>query len=388
MRTGIFFVLLWVVVVPSLGSAAVWSDPFEISGWIPYWRTEKGVADVLPNLDRVKEINPFVYTLKSDGTLVDNGSLDTEPWQTLIAEAHKKKVRVIPTVMTSDGELVHRLLSNTKTRIALEDSIKSLVYEKGFDGVDIDFEGKYAKTRPYFSTFLKGLAMRFPDKWVMCTVESRTPVEDRFVRTPEDLEFANDFPSLQKYCDRVRFMAYDQQSVDLRLNAAHAHELYSPVSDTAWVEKVIRLAMKDISPHKIMIGVPTYGYEYDVTAYADGYTYDLLWSFNPGYALPIAQQYGITPQRNSYGEMFFTYIATSSQATSAVPNGPYVAAAATTLAQASNTNHTFRMMVWSDARAVQDKIDLARRLGVRGVSIFKFDGGQDPALWSMLPLRE
>ncbi len=382
-----FFLLLVFFVLPQSASAALWSAPFEVSGWIPYWRSATGTQDVLPHLNQLNEVNPFVYTLKSDGTFLDNGKLDEEPWKSFIAEAKKNHVRVIPTVMTSNGELVHTLLSNQKSRNALQDYITALVKEKGFDGIDIDFEGKQARTRPYFSLFLKGLYMRMGNKWVMCTVEARTPDADRFVVTPPDIEFANDFPSLNKYCDRVRFMAYDQQSIDLNLNKAHVKELYSPVSDPAWVEKTIRLAMKDIKKNKIMIGVPTYGYEYDVTAYADGYTYDLQWSFNPGYAWPIAQQYGITPQRNSYGEMFFTYVPTTTRSTSAIPNSGNVAAAATTLAQLTNSNHTFRMMVWSDAQAVKDKIDLARRLGVRGISIFKLDGGQDPALWSVLPVR-
>lgn len=380
--------LVCVFAAPSSTSAAVWSSPFEVSGWIPYWRTATGTADVLPNLNKVQEINPFVYTLKSDGTLLDNGKLDQEPWKSFIVEARKKNVRIIPTVMTSNGELVHTLLSNQKTRIALEDHITAVVKEKGFDGIDIDFEGKKAETRDYFSTFLKGLYMRMGNKWVMCTVEARTPAEDRFVEIPKDLEFANDFPSLNKYCDRVRFMTYDQQSVDLTLNNAHVNELYAPVSDPAWVEKALRLAMKDIKKSKIVMGIPTYGYEYDVTAYANGYTYDLLWSFNPGYALPIARQYGITPTRNSYGEMFFTYIATTSQTTSAIPNSANVGAAASSLAQLTNTNHTFRMMVWNDAQAVQEKIALAKKLGIRGVAIFKFDGGQDPGIWGILPVRD
>ena len=41
-------------------------------------------------------------------------------------------------------------------------------------------------------------------------------------------------------------------------------------------------------------------------------------------------------------------------------------------------------MSWSDAEAIRAKADLAKELGVRGISIFKVDGGQDPALWNML----
>jgi peptidoglycan hydrolase-like protein with peptidoglycan-binding domain len=41
-------------------------------------------------------------------------------------------------------------------------------------------------------------------------------------------------------------------------------------------------------------------------------------------------------------------------------------------------------MDWPDAQSVQSKIDLAKRLGVRGISIFKLDGGQDPGIWKVL----
>lgn len=370
--------------------------PFEVSGWIPYWRAATGTADVLPNLSTLTEVNPFVYTLKSDGTLLDNGKLDEEPWLTLRAEAKKKNVRFIPTVMTSNSELLHALLSNTKQRIALEDRITALVKEKGFDGIDIDFEGKKAATRDYFSTFLKGLAIRMPKHWIMCTIEARTPVADRYYGTtppPDATLYANDFKAINKYCDRVRLMAYDQQGVDVKLATQYASssQLYAPVGDPTWVEKAVNLAAKDISKKKLMIGIPTYGYEFGVTVYAGPeYVYDLLWTFNSRYATETAAQYGIMPYRTPWGEMAFSYSPTatstsSGQATSTASIfGIATAHAATDFAQAYNSNLGFRLMVWPDAESVRQKVALAKRLGVRGISIFKLDGGQDLNIWSVL----
>lgn len=366
---------------------------FEVTGWLPYWRAASSTADVIPHLDDLTEINPFVYTLKSDGTIVDNGPLDEDPWKSLIAAAQAKHVRVIPTIMSGSGSLLHDLLSNTQKRIALEDRIANLVKEKGFDGIDIDFEGKYAEDKDYFSTFLKGLYARMGNKWVMCTIESRTPLSSRYYGTdiPPDAEvYANDLSAINKYCDRVRIMAYDQQGIDQQLasQAASSSQLYAPVADPAWVEKVVALMEKSIKPSKLLIGVPTYGYEYDVTAYANNqYVYDILWTFNPGYAWPIAHDYGITPQRNAAGEMFFTYTptATSSNPVSLGPNSAgLAAAAASTYATQYNAHLSFRLMDWPDATSLQQKIDLAKQLGVRGVSIFKFDGGEDPNIWNVL----
>lgn len=388
MKYARILLLLSIFLFP--GAVAAQSS-FEVTGWIPYWRTATGTADTLPHLEKLTEINPFVYTLKQDGTLSDNGPLDEEPWKSFIAEAQKKGVRVIPTVMTSDRELLYRILSNQKTRIALEDEIAALVKEKGFDGIDIDFENKSYETRDYFSTFLKGLYQRMGKKWVMCTIETRIPISEQYYGTPVPAgagQYANDLKEINKYCDRVRLMTYDQQRIDQRLNEDAGTRLYAPVGDPAWIEKVVAHMSQDIPRSKMLLGVPTYGYEYSVQTYANNeYVYDILWTFNPGYALPIAAQYGITPERTYWGEMAFSYVplngSTTPPAAGSVP-ALAAAAAASQIATQNNTNLSFRYMVWPDAGSVQQKVDLAKRLGVRGISVFKFDGGQDPAIWSVL----
>ena len=379
----------------SSGAGGSSAGALEYSGWLPYWKEASSTRDALAHIDQLKEINPFVYMVQNDGTIADRAGIADEPWASLITVAKAKKVRVIPTIMWSNTDAIHKILSNQKSRIQLEDDITALTYNEGFDGIDIDFEGKSAADKTYFSTFLKGLYQRMGKKWVMCTIESRTPLADRYfgVATPADAGvYANDFVEINKYCDRVRFMTYDQQTIDLKLAdaAAKAGRLYAPVADTVWVEKAIRVAMQTIPKHKIVLGVATYGYEWDVTAYSDGYVYDLLWSFGPGYATPIAAQYGATPVRQASGEIGFSYVpatgitsapaTTADVSTSATTSGD-IGALALAAARANNTHSTFRYMVWQDAQAIKDKIDLAKRLGIRGVAVFRLDGGEDPAMW-------
>ncbi len=365
-------------------------SPLEISGWIPYWRKATGTAEAFSHLDTFKEINPFGYTVKQDGTLFDAMKIDEEPWPSFIQEARAKKVRVIPTIMWSDGAAIHKILSNTKKRIALEDAITALVKEKKFDGIDIDFEGKRAETKKYFSTFLKGLYWRMGKKWVMCTIEARTPLDSRYDTIPKNIEYANDYVEINKYCDRVRIMTYDQGSIDVKLNKA-VEGPYVPVADIKWVEKVIRLALKSIPKKKIVIGVSTYGYEYEFKALKEeGYRYDLLWAFNPKYAIELSQQLSINPERNVAGELSFTY-STTTASSQDIPLSAAIAADTLLsnndlIASSSPVSNGFsqRILWWSDANSVKDKIALARKLGVRGVAVFKIDGGADPAIWNVL----
>lgn len=376
---------------PQSASAAVWSSPFEISGWIPYWRSATGTAETLAHLDTFKEINPFGYTVQEDGRLWDAAEISVEPWTTLRAAAKEKKVRFIPTVMWSNPEAIHNVLSNPTLRAKHIAMIVDEVQANDFDGIDIDYEGKKAETRPYFTLFLKELYKKMGNKWVQCTVEARTPLSDRYFGTtppPDAGEYANDFNALNKYCDRVRFMTYDQQTVDQK-REAEVTEPYGPVADAQWVEKTIREAMKTIPKRKIVLGIPTYGYEWNVTTYANNeHMYDLLWTFNPQYGLDLAQKHNITPGRNAGGEIGFTYFPEGGALALARPTTPWpfnlIASAAAALTTAQNTNMTYRMVTWHDAQAIADKVALAKKLGLRGVAVFKIDGGYDPGLWDAL----
>ncbi len=392
MKTAVL-IASYVLFLPFAASAEVISKPFEISGWVPYWRSATGTAETMAQLDTFTEVNPFGYTVKDNGSLNDAAQLLAEPWPTLQKAAKERHVRYIPTVMWSDGPAIHAVLSDPQLRAAHIKQIVDEVYTQGFDGIDIDYEAKLAETKPYFSLFLKELYKAMGNKWVMCTIESRTPIESRYygVEVHRDAGiYANDFDAINKYCDRVRIMAYDQQSVDLQL-AAGTKEPYSPVADTRWVEKVVNEAAKSISKRKIVIGVPTYGYEYDVTAYADGYAYDLLWAFNPQYALDIGAEYNVASVRNAAGELSMTYFPKSGLFSLPRPSSPWggnlVALAAAAVAAGNNSNLTFRMLWWSDAEAIGEKVALAKKLGVRGVAIFKIDGGADPKMWDALRMN-
>jgi spore germination protein YaaH len=380
--------------VPAPASAATWSAPFEISGWLPYWRAATSTKETLAHLDTFKEVNPFGYTVQNDGRLWDAAAISVEPWTTLRAEAKKKNIRYVPTVMWSNADAIHSVLSDPTLRARHIAMIVDEVKANDFDGIDIDYEGKYEKTRPYFTLFLKELYAAMGNKWVQCTVESRTPLSDRYYGTEQPADagkYSNDFEALNKYCDRVKFMTYDQQTIDLKRGseAEAKGETYGPVSDTVWVEKAIKEAMKTIPKNKIMLGIATYGYEWDVTAYAGNqFAYDLLWTFNPQYGLDLASEYNITPVRNFGGEMGFTYFPKDSPLAMPRPAQPWpgnlVAASAAALTTSNNTNLKFRMVTWQDSQAIADKVALAKKLGIRGVAVFKIDGGQDPKMWDVL----
>lgn len=370
----LFFFVLIAFSLPGHSLAAAKTLPFEVSGWIPYWRVATGTADAIQHIGSFTSVMPFGYVVQNDGSIRDNFGLEatsSPAAQALVAAAHAARVRVVPTVMWSNSTVMYRQLRLAKTRISLETRIAALAKANGFDGIDIDFENKTYETGPYFSLFLKGLYQRMGNKWVYCAIEPRTPPSSAFDVIPDKLQYVNDYAVINKYCDRVEIMAYDQGTADLRLTAAAGGTPYIPVADPQWVRKVVTLASGFIDKKKLIVGVPTYGYEYELSknAAGTGYRYTLDWAFDPRYATDLASALALTPARNAAGELSFIYTPTSTpQLANAVPAPDHI-------------------VWWSDANAINDKVQLAKELGVRGIAIFKIDGGEDPNIWNVLPSR-
>ncbi len=354
---------------------------FDTAIWIPYWRKDEGASSTLANLDKVTQISPFAYELQTDGTIKDALKATEEPWTTLIKEAKKKKIKIYPSILSypqtgAEQNSVYLLLSQKKKRQAHVAAIVALVKKNKFDGIDIDYENKIADTRPYFSIFLTelGTALRKDGKKLICTVEARTPPESKYGTTSKDIlsrvEYANDYKTIGKVCDQVRIMAYDQGQDDAKLVNQNkvVGNVYRPVADIEWVEKIMTLAMEDISAKKLIIGVPTYGYKYEVVQAAGTttITYPRIGAMNFNYIDELVKGLKIAPTRNSAGELSFTY-------------------ATTTGVNGEQYGQTRQFLVWySDAVAVSDKIRLAKLYKLAGIAIFKIDGGQDPALWATL----
>ena len=393
MRKILKFILILILVAsflfPTFNSLAA-TNKFYYAGWLPFWKKQAGAQNISLSLEKFQEISPFSYEVASNGKLKDTLQITQGFWPNWLNALRDMKIKIVPTIAWFDGPAIHALLSNTKTRIAHEDAIAKLVKDQKFDGIDIDYEAKLAETNPYFATFIYGLALRLHPlgKTLSCTIEPRMPVSSRYTQTgtPDDTQYANDYATLNKYCDEIRIMTYDQGLIDIKLDAQKANgELYAPLADPAWVEKVLKEAMKTISPKKIMLGIPTYGYEYEVTWENGITTYRRLRSHTFFQAVIRSATVGVIPGRNSAGELSFSY------STSTFVEGVsksltwYVSSTKpSAITSVGTSTPVTRFVSFSDSQSAKQKIDLAKKLGLRGVVFFKWDGEQDPTLWQMM----
>lgn len=387
-RSFIVFLFLGTLLVqaPSVYGA---SD-LQVSGWMPYWNDSSAMKDAKKHIDSIDMVYPFAFTMTAKGELRDQAGLDDKDWKNFIKTARKNGVEIIPSIMSSDGVAIHAILSSTSTRTAHIAGILEMVEKGKYDGVDIDYESKKSETKDYFSQFLKELKAGLGKKKLTCTLEARTPPDSLYKEVPATIAYANDYKEIAKYCDQVELMTYDQQRADLKLNAEKAGEPYMPLSDADWVEKVIVLALKDIPKEKVVLGIPTYGHHYAVTVAPNWYRdYRKIGALNVPDILDVAKEYKVTPSRNRAGEMSFTYLPKSSTVkfpkTLKIPKntskGNLVAARVLAYANKTGNEVVFNIAWYSDAEAMKQKIDLAKKYDLHGIAFFKIDGEEDQKVW-------
>jgi spore germination protein YaaH len=358
-----------------------------VGAWLPYWQDASGSQEVALNLTSFNEVSPFSYEINSQGLITDDLLIGSGVWAPYFAALKSANVKIIPTIAYFDANGIYTLLSNAATRQHAEDTIAQLVQGEGFNGIDIDFEGMTPATRPYYSLFIEGLAMRLHPEGqsLTCTVVPRTPPSSLYVTPPANIVYPENYPLLNQYCDEVRLMAYDQEGVDLKLDASKGGNgtLYGAVADPDWVKKLVTYALQYISPKKIVLGIPTYGYEYEVSWANNVTTYQVVRAFDYDDAMARAQAIGVTPARNNAGELSFTYQSSTYVQSSNTYTIPSTEPAA--LMTPSSTAPTTFFVSFPDATSIMQKVALAAQYGLKGVMLFKADGQMDPAIWSQLP---
>jgi spore germination protein YaaH len=371
---------------PALQTAV--STPLYYGAWIPYWTSTAGEQQIAVNLDSLNEVSPFSYEIGSGGAIIDDLKIGKGAWSGWISAVKDANVKVIPTIAWFNAGGIYNLLSDAKSRQAEEDRIAALVKNNNFNGIDIDFEGMSTSTRPYYSLFIKGLALRLhPAKEKLtCTVVPRDEPTSVYIVVPAKLTYPEDYSVLNQYCDEVRLMAYNQETSDLVLNNSKGGDgtLYSPTADPDWVAKVIKVALQSINPKKIMLGVPTYGYEYEVSWDNNVTTYQRVRAFDYFSAMDRADSLGIAPVRNNAGELSFTF---ASSTYIQIPQilTSYVSSTQPLALKTYNPNASTTFFVsFPDATSELQKVALAKQYGLRGVMFFKADGDIDPAIWNSL----
>ncbi len=169
-----------------------------------------------------------------------------DQYQKVLQYARQKGIRTHLGVALMDKDALHILLRNYSYRQHLIQQLNQQARADKYDGVNIDFEFIPPADAPYFTQFLRELkAALGQDKTLSVAVFARTGEENWPV--------AYQYKEIGKIVDRVVVMAYDY---------SYADSAPGPVAPLWWVKDVKDYMMANIPREKILLGLPTYGYNW------------------------------------------------------------------------------------------------------------------------------
>lgn len=281
----------------------------------------------------------FNYGFNANGDLVPTD--DNE----LIAIA--KEFGVVPLLvlapmneqLTFDSQIAHMMFVNPAGQAALINNLATTCLEKGYGGVDVDFEFVLPEDREAFLNFITQLQARLSAEGLITTVALAPKISGEMAGL---LYEAHDYPAIGAVADKVLLMTYEWGYT------------YGPPMATSPINnmrRVLQYGVSVVDPGKIWMGIPNYAYDWPLP-FVKGET--AAESISNQEAIERAVRYGVEIQFDEVSQSpFYNY------------------------RTAEGVDH----VVWfDDVRSMNAKLRLINELGLNGGGIWQIMNFF-PGLW-------
>lgn len=298
--------------------------------------------------DVLRQVLPYLSTLSNfTYGVTENGDLITMDDVELLISANAAGVASIMVLapLNSEGQfdnqLIASILGNPEAADNLITNVVNTALNKGYSGVDLDFEYIPRAQREAYVEFAAALANRLHQQGMTLNIALPPKVSD----DQQGLLYEGmDYAGLGQVADTVLLMTYEW---------GYTYGPPMPVAPLPEVRAVVEYALTRIPAEKILLGIPNYGYDWTLP-YEQGRP---ALSISTPQAVELAWRYGAEISYDPQSEAPYFYYFT--------PEG---------------TQH----VVWfEDLRSMQAKYNLALSLGLRGVSFWTIVR-PFPANWLML----
>mgnify|MGYP005955170141 CR=1 FL=1 len=223
--------------------------PLTVNGYAyPHIRQEI-LRQALPFLT---DLSIFIYGFREDGSLIIPG----DSW--LLAEAELFGVGAVMVFGSIDesgsfsSEKASRLFQDQALQDIVLDHILQEMEEKGYRGVDMDFEYISKEDAAAYFTFLGNARQRLHANGFFLHVDLAPKT---YAGQPGLLYEAHDYGIIGTLADSVLVMTYEW---------GYAYGPPMPVAPLPQVEQVLQYAVSEIPSWKIQMGIPNYGYDWQL----------------------------------------------------------------------------------------------------------------------------
>lgn len=308
----------------------------EISAWLAWYNEGQAYDSLAHHSANLKTVMPVWYKISSQGRLELVNSVTRQG--EILKLASNNHLRVIPTIGNDfDAERISELLNDEDAQAALIAELVNLGERQGYAGWDLDWEQLYPGDRNGLAEFVQALSAALHDKGMQLSLDVPVPAMGN---NKSDQDKAFDYAALSHHADEIRVMTYDYHYEESEPGAV------TPLGD---FEAAVELVAARIPLPKLVIGLPTYGYD---------------WEQNTRHGSPVQYDEAMALIKEHHGT-----IRRDRQSSALV--GRY---------KRDGVEH----VVWfNDQQSTEDQLTIAKSYGVYKYAIWRL-GGEDKAIWSVL----
>ena len=227
-----------------------------------------------------------------------------------------------------DSDLAHTILSNEMLQDRLISNLITLLRNKGYAGVDIDFEYVYPMDKDLYNAFLEKAVEKLHEEEFIVTTAVAPKVRENQTGV---LYEAHDYVKHGQLADHVIIMTYEW---------GYTYGPPMAVAPLNQVERVIQYAVTAIPSKKILMGIPNYGYDWTLP-YEPGRPAK---SISNTAAVALAVEKGVEIQFDPVAKAPYFYY--------------------------KDDNGSLHVVWFEDARSIQAKLELVTKYDLGGVSFW------------------
>ena len=284
-------------------------------------------------------INPYIfqrtlpfltYLAVFSYRFADDGSLIPLDENSMISQARAHRVQPLLVLAPLDEEenfssqLVQTLLENPALQEKLLDTLIPLMAEKGYRGLDVDFEYIPGENAADYVAFLQRAKERLHANQMILSVAIAPKTS---ANQPGLLYEGLDYKAIGQVVDQALIMTYEW---------GYAHSQPRAVAPIDQVRLVLEYAVTEIPPEKILLGIPNYGYNWTLPFHPET---DRAKSIGNQEAVELATTFGAVIEYDENAQ---------------APHFQYT------------QNGTTHEVWFEDVRSIQAKYNLAEEFGLKG----------------------
>lgn len=262
--------------------------------------------------------------------------------------SYANSVDVLPYALVSnfganewDSNIAHEVLTNSKVKNKLIKNMLSLVKKNKYKGINIDFEAVSPKDRKAMTTFVEEVSKTMKANKLLTMVSVPAKSSDD---SSDDWTGAYDYEALGKAADFIQVMTYDEHGVWGDPGS---------VASTPWIESSLKFAIDYIPSKKVLMGIPEYGNDWNLSDPANKSNSLVMWRDIP----ELIATTGATPVRDeTSGSMYFNY---------------------------TDSDGSEHVVWYEDETSIKNKTQYTQTYWLAGVSVYAM-GMEDQKFWEAI----